>query len=116
MPTPGDLQSMTLRQLRQVREDMMSAEWDLSMSGQPAEVKTAAAKKLVNVERAILALENAELAAIRDELVANEGELLAGTEALAEARQNLAKVKEVLDAVGILVSIAARVAKFVLLP
>ena len=116
MPTPGDLQNMTLRQLRAVREDMMSAEWDLSMSAETAAVKTAAAKKLVNVERAILALENADLAAIRDQLVANEGDLLAGTEALARARQNLAKVQEVLEAVGILISIAARVAKFALVP
>lgn len=116
MPTPGDLQSMTLQQLRAVREDMMSAEWDLSMSAETAAVKTAAAKKLVNVERAILALENADLAAIRDKLVANEGDLLAGTEALARARQNLARVQEVLQAVGVLLSIAAKVAKFVLVP
>ncbi len=46
----------------------------------------------------------------------HEGDLLAGTEALAKARQNLAKVQEVLEAVGILVSIAAKVAKFVVVP
>src|SRR5262245_15022882 len=112
MPTPVELQDMTLAQLRQVREDMMSAEWDLSMSGQPPAVKTAAAKKLVNVERAILALENADLAAIRDRLIANEADLLAGAEALSKARQNLAKVQQVLEAVGVLLSIAAKVAKF----
>jgi hypothetical protein len=43
----------------------------------------------------------------------HEGDLLAGTEALARARRNLAKVQAVLEAVGILVSIAAKVAKFV---
>jgi hypothetical protein len=113
---PSEIRSATLQQLRAVREDMMSAEWDLSMSAQTAAVKTAAAKKLVNVERAILALENADLAAIRDKLVENEGDLLAGTAALARARQNLAKVQEVLQAVGVLISIAAKVAKFVLVP
>jgi hypothetical protein len=113
MPAPGELRDMTLRELRAARKDMLSGPWKLSIRNQPQEVRRAAALRLADIEQAILELENAVLADIRDKLIENEDALLAGTRALAKARQNLAKVQAVLEAIGTLLVVAAKVAKFV---
>ena len=113
MPAPGELRDMTLKELRAARKAMFSGPWKVAIQKQPLEVRRTAAHRLVDIEQAILELENADLAAIRDKLVANETDLLKGTQALAKARQNLAKVQAVLEAVGTLLAIAAKVAKFV---
>jgi hypothetical protein len=113
MPAPAELKDMTLKELRASRKAMMSGPWKVFIQKQPVEVRRDAALKAVDIEQAILELENADLAAIRDKLVANETDLLAGVDALARARQNLAQVQMVLEAVGTLLSIAAKIAKFV---
>ncbi len=113
MPAPGELKSMTLKELRAARKDMLSGPWRLAIKAQPAEVRRAAALRFLDVEQAILELENAALADIRDKLAANEAALIAGTKALAKARQNLAKVQAVLEALGTLLTVAAKIAKFV---
>lgn len=113
MPAPAELREMTLKELRAARKAMLSGPWKVSIQKQPPEKRRDAALKLSDIQQAILALENADLADIRDRLAANEDDLLAGVQALAGARQNLAKVQAVLEAVGTLLAIAAKVAKFV---
>jgi hypothetical protein len=113
MPAPSELKDMTLKELRAARKAMLSGPWKVFIQKQPLEVRRDAAHKAVDIEQAILELENADLAAIRDKLVENENDLLAGVKALAKARQNLAKVQVVLEALGTLLAIAAKVAKFV---
>jgi hypothetical protein len=113
MPAPSELKDMTLKELRAARKAMLSGPWKVFIQKQPLEVRRDAAHKAVDIEQAILELENADLAAIRDKLVENEDDLLAGVKALAKARQNLAKVQVVLEALGTLLAIAAKVAKFV---
>jgi hypothetical protein len=113
MPAPSELKDMTLKELRAARKAMLSGPWKVFIQKQPLEVRREAAHKAVDIEQAILELENADLAAIRDKLVENEDDLLAGVKALAKARQNLAKVQVVLEALGTLLAIAAKVAKFV---
>lgn len=113
MTAPGELKSMTLKELRAARKDMSSGPWKVSMQKQPPDVRRTAALRLADIEQAILSLGNAELAVIRDKLVANENDLLAGTGALARARANLARVQAYLEAAGQLLVIVAKVAKFV---
>jgi hypothetical protein len=113
MPAPGELKSMTLKELRAARKDMLSGPWKISIKAEPPDVRRAAALRFLDIEQAILELENAALADIRDKLAENEAALLAGTKALAKARQNLAKVQAVLEAIGTLLAVAAKVAKFV---
>jgi hypothetical protein len=112
MPTPGELKTATLKELRATRADLTSAEWLLSLPSQPAEVRRDAAHKLLDIEQALLALGTATLADIRDKLVANEPQLVAGIEAMAEARKKLERVKAVLTAAGKLLEVVAKVVKF----
>jgi hypothetical protein len=91
---------------------MTSAIFLMSLETLPLSKRTEAAFKLLDTERAILALCNEQLAEIRDDLLANEPELLKGIAELAKARKRLAQAAKVLDALGGLLTTVARIAKF----
>jgi hypothetical protein len=112
MATPGELRTRTLRELRAARKDMTSAIFLISLESQPEQRRKEAALKLLDTERAILALGNEELAEIRDVLLENETELLEGIAELGKARKRLSQVAKVLDAVGGVLTTVAKVAKF----
>ena len=111
--SPGNTKKEILKQLRQTRNNMMSAAWIDAVREQSVEVRHEAALKRADIIDAIHELENAELAEIRDKLIENEAELLEGTAELGQALENLEKVKGVLDAVGKLLGVVAKVVKFV---
>lgn len=111
MPTAGELRNETLRELRAARKDMASARFLLALRDQPREVQRDAALKQLRTQQMILSLENAVLAEIRDQLAAQEQELTKGIAALAKARKNLTSVARVLDALGQVLSIVAKIAK-----
>jgi hypothetical protein len=112
MPAPDELKLMTLRELRATRKFMLSGPWEVFLQKQTPEKQAEAARKANDIELAILALQQAALADIRNKLVANEKDLVKGTQALAEARANLATLQTVLEAVGTVLSIVAKIAKF----
>lgn len=112
MTTPGKLRIHALRELRAARRDMTSAIFLMSLETLPPPRRTEAALKLLDTERAILALCNEQLAEIRDDLLANERELLKGIAELAKARKRLGQAAKVLDALGGLLTTVARIAKF----
>lgn len=112
MATPAELRTETLRELRAARKDMTSAIFLMALENESPEKRTEAAHKLLDTERAILALGNEQLADIRDKLVANEVELRKGIVELGKARKRLSQVAKVLDAVGSVLGIVAKIAKF----
>ena len=70
--SPGNIRKEILKQLRQTRNEMMTAAWIDAAREQPDEVRREAAFKRANIMDAIRELQNAELAEIRDKLVENE--------------------------------------------
>ncbi len=113
--SPGNTKKEILKQLRQTRNEMMSAAWIDAVREQSVEIRREAALKRADIMDAIHQLQNAELAEIRDKLIENESELLKGTAKLGQALENLEKVKKVLDTASKLLGIVARVVKFVAL-
>ena len=109
--TPDELKARTLDELHALRKDMNSTEWRTALDGAAPDDRRKAAEALLDVQETILALENAQLAAIRDKLIANETALADGIVRLARARERLGQAREVIEAVGGLVSTVVKVVK-----
>ena len=114
--SPGNIRKEILKQLRQTRNEMMTAAWIDAVREQADEVRCDAAFKRADIMDAIHELQNAELAEIRNKLMENETELLEGVTELGQALENTEKVKEVLNATGKLLEIVTKVVKFVAIP
>jgi hypothetical protein len=111
--SPGNIRKEILKQLRQTRNEMMTAAWIDAVREQPDEVRREAAFKRADIMDAIHELQNAELAEIRNKLMENENELLKSTTKLGQALENTEEVKKVLTATGKLLETVAKVVKFV---
>ena len=107
--TPEEIKTATLEELQKAVTNMMSAEWDLVLDGQPQQTKTNADKTLLAVQERRLSLENAKLEKIAQKLIENEEGLNDGKKNLDDALTDLKNVQNVLDMVADFIKIVDRI-------
>ena len=89
--------------------ETMSFEWHQEVAKLPDADRREASLRAIDCYNRKVKLESELLKNIRDKLKENEKELTDGTDRLNKALNNLKQVKEVLDAVGSLLSVVTRV-------
>ena len=113
--TPTEIHAATLEQLRDTRDEMLSARWMLSLEDETVDTRRESARTLLIVQHAILTLENKKLADIRDKLVANEKALADGTAGLQQSLRDIENIALVLKAIGAFLQIVGQVASLLAL-
>lgn len=104
-----DVYANTLSELSTIRQTMLSPEWQDSLDGASKEDRLDASHKLLKVQQAILKLSDSSLSAIADKLQAQTGALQAATKDVNDTLADITRVQDVLDAVGTMIGVVAKV-------
>lgn len=118
MPEPVEVQSSlvyanTLSALTKARDSMLTLEWHEELNEATPQQQRDAARTLLRLENAIMALSNARLSEIAQKMSASQKELKAATEGIEEAEQTLANIVGFLNAAAELVAVVAKVVTLV---
>lgn len=111
--TAMELYVKVLRQLNETVLRMTSADFDALLQGGAVEDRQRAARALLDVQHARLALGNAVLSDIAEKLKANEQAFIDGENELDTQLKNLAKIDAVLDTIGKFVKLVGSVVTLV---
>lgn len=103
------LYSSTLEQLNNTITAMTSPQWDVLVQAATPEDRQQALSQMLSVQHARLVLGNAALQDIAEQLKANEQGLVNGQKAVQAALDKLAAVESVLNAVGSLINVVAKI-------
>lgn len=106
---PHERRRVTIRELRNARDEMMSDAYLDKLEIKSAAVQQESALKLQGIIIAILRLDNATLTDIKNDLVLNEAALGKATEEMAEALTDLQNTRKVLDTVASTLAIVGRI-------
>ena len=104
-----EIYAMVLTQLNQTVLRMTSADFDQMLQEGTVDERQRAARELLDVQRARLALGNAVLSEIAEKLKANEQAFVDGKADLDRALEALEKVEAVLDTIGGFVKLVGRI-------
>jgi cytochrome b len=92
---------------------MLTLEWHEQLNEATPQQQRDAARTLLRLENAIMALSNARLSEIAQKMSASQKELKAATEGIEEAEQTLANIVGFLNAAAELVAVVAKVVTLV---
>ena len=118
MPEPVEVQSSlvyanTLSALTKARDSMLTLEWHEELNEATPQQQRDAARTLLRLENAIMALSNARLSEIAQKMSASQIELKAATEGIEAAERTLANIVGFLNAAAELVAVVAKVVTLV---